>query len=232
MKYFSLTVTVMVKRDVYFQNVQEEIGRYLNQSMLLNDTLKEMHGRKGFKAYVYSGLYPIEVKTKVYKAGSVYIFRIRSLKEEFLEALARCLRKQKSEQFQCIAVEKVTYRNKVVQELYSATPFILTVNGQPWLRENGDFDLLIKRIEDNADKKYQDVFKQKVENTHFIQRLELLNQKPIAVKYKGIRLLGNKLRMTVNGDEDSQKLACTVLGMGLAEKGAALGLGFCFANFA
>lgn len=231
MEYFELTVTVLVKKDIYYQKVQESIGNYLSLSMLLNEKLKQIHGQKGHKGYCFSGLYPIEMKTKVYKAGAVYVFRVRSLKEVFLDTLDQCLRKVKSDQFNCISIEKRKYRNRIVQELYSATPFILTIDGQPWLQETGDFDLLIKRLEANARKKYEDAFNQKIENEHFIQRLEIINQKPIAVAYKGIRLLGNKLRITVNTDDESQKLAYTVLGSSIGEKGSSLGAGFCFANF-
>ncbi|OZI12920.1 hypothetical protein CEW92_04075 [Bacillaceae bacterium SAS-127] len=232
MECYELTVTVMVKQNIYFQNVQEKIGAYLNRCMLMDETLKEMHGRREVKPYTFSGFYPVESKTKVYKAGAIYVFRIRSLQKEFIDKMERCLRKQKSDDFQCIAIEKRKHGNRVIQELYSVIPVIVTVDGKPWLQEDGDVDLFIKRLQANVEKKYYDAYGKKIENTQFIQRLEFMNQKPMAISYKGVRLLGNKVKITVNSDEDSQKLAYTALGNSLGEKGSSLGGGFCFANFA
>lgn len=231
MRFFELTITVLVKKDLHFQKAQEALGAYLNRSMLQDENLKQLHARKGSKLYVYSSLYPVETRTKVYKAGAVYVFRVRSLMKKFTNWLEPCLRTQRDLLFQCIAIEKRTCGNRMIQELYSVTPFVVTVNNQPWLQETDDLDLLISRLEANADKKYQDAFEEKLVHSRFIQRLEFVNQKPIAMSYKGIRLLGNKLRITVNSDDPSQKLAYTVLGAGLGEKGSTLGAGFCFANY-
>ncbi|MBS7530262.1 CRISPR-associated endoribonuclease Cas6 [Hazenella sp. IB182353] len=231
MGYDELTVTVMVREDLYYQNVQAALGSYLNRSMLQMERLKQRHAERASKLYVFSGLYPVERKTKIYRKGAVYIFRVRSLDSEFLELMEKCIRKQKDAHFECLAIEKHRVRDRMIQELYSITPFIVTVNNQPWLQPHGDIDVLIERLESNAEKKYQDAFQNKLDSSHFIERIELINEKPLAISYKGIRLLGNKVRIAVASEPQAQKLAYTALGAGLGEKGSSVGAGFCFANF-
>lgn len=229
MKAYELTVTALLKKDLYYQEVQQEIGMLLNRSMLKNKELKEFHREKRLKGYVYSGLYPVE-KQKVYTKGNVYVFRIRSLKRWFIEAIESCIRGQGDDVFHIISGEKRFWTKKVIQELYSITPFFVTVDNSPWLQED-DVDLLIERLQVNAEKKYRDFINGDIETNQFIQRMEFLNQKPIALKYKGIKLLGHKVKMIVHSDEDSQKLAYTILGSGLGEKNSSIGGGFCFAHF-
>jgi CRISPR-associated endoribonuclease Cas6 len=87
---------------------------------------------------------------------------------------------------------------------------------------------MVKRLNDNARKKYELFSGEKInKNTIFINKFRILNKKPVSIKYKNISLLGNKLKILVNRDSDSQKLAFTVLACGLGEKNTSLGAGFC-----
>lgn len=229
MKVYELIITVLLKKDLYYQAVQEEIGIFLNRSMLKNDNLKKFHRETRLKGYVYSGLYPVE-KTKIYSKGNVYVFRLRSLDENFIRTMEICIRGQRDNVFQVISGEKRLWTKGVIQELHSITPFFITVDDSPWLQED-DFDLLIKRLQINAEKKYRDFIQEDIETNQFVQRIELLNYKPMAVRYKGIKLLGHKAKIIVNNDDDAQRLAYTVLGSGLGEKNSAVGGGFCYAKF-
>lgn len=225
-----LIVTVMLKEDIPFQQSQEVIGNFLNASMLHDADLKEFHGESDIKGYVYNSFYPLEFKTKTYKANQVYVFRVRSLNKIFLEKMNRCIRKQKKGPFEVIAIEKRTYANKIIQGLYSVTPVVVTVDNQPWLQTD-DVDLFIQRLEQNAEKKLKTLLGEEVGHYDFIESIEFSNHKPIGTSYKGIKLLGHKVKVEVKKDEDSQKLAHVVLGAGIGEKNSALGLGFCFGNF-
>ena len=220
----------MLKEDIPFQNAQEVIGSFLNASMLHDADLKELHGESEVKGYVYNSFYPVEFKTKTYKANQVYVFRVRSLNQIFLKKMNRCIRKQKKGPFEVIAVEKRTYANKIIQGLYSVTPVVVTIDNQPWLQTD-DVDLFIQRLEQNAEKKLKVLLGEEVSHSDFIESIEFSNRKPMATSYKGIKLLGHKVKITVKKDRDSQKLAYVVLGAGIGEKNSALGLGFCFANF-
>lgn len=224
------TVTVLLKKPLYFQDVQEEIGKYLNRSMLQNHNLTSFHETDGYKFYVFSGLWPIE-KNKTYRSGNVYIFTIRSLQQDFLDQLIPCIRKIDNKTFQVLAIENKQYRRCFIHELSTLTPFVVTVDGKPWMPEQHDFDLLLDRLHANAEKKYKKLFGNEIFANSFIERIDILNNKPLVMHYKNISVLGHKARIVVNEDEQSQKLAFTVLGAGLAEKNSALGAGFCHGKF-
>ena len=90
---------------------------------------------------------------------------------------------------------------------------------------------MTRRIEDNLIKKYQDYYEETLElSENFIQGIEFKNYKPIGLKYKNIRLIGNKFSILVSEDEISQKLAFTALGTGSLEKNSSNGMGFCIAR--
>lgn len=92
--------------------------------------------------------------------------------------------------------------------------------------------LLQKRLQDNLEKKFKDIYGKAIDiKQSFIQRIDVINKKPISFKYKNVHLLGNKFKIAVNEDEKSQQLAFIALGMGMGEKGSSVGAGYCHANY-
>ena len=51
----------------------------------------------------------------------------------------------------------------------------------------------------------------------FYSTIEFLNKTPVPMKYKNIKLLGDKVRLAVLDDEKSQEMAYLSLGVGLGE---------------
>lgn len=231
MNYTEYIITTLLKRNIRAVELQETLGKFINQSMLLEEGLKKFHEERRPKLYVFSGLYPVETQSKLYKAGKVYVFRIRSLDEKMITSLISCMKEVSSETFQVLATEKKRVAYKPITELVTITPFIATIDNKPWMPNQHSIGLLVERMHMNAEKKYKTFYKEELNCSQFVQRVKITNRKPIAMAYKNIRLLGHKARIFVNSDEASQKLAFTVLGAGLLEKGSSLGTSFCFANF-
>ena len=88
MKYFEVTCTAYIKKDISFKESFETISKYLSFSMSKTDELKELHIKKGFKHYSFGNFYPIE-KEKIYKKGNTYQFVLRSLDEVFIDVLSQ-----------------------------------------------------------------------------------------------------------------------------------------------
>jgi CRISPR-associated endoribonuclease Cas6 len=211
-----------------FNCANEKIGQSISRIMLDDSELTELHGKTGFKFYNFNSFYPIE-KDGIYKAGRVYIFKIRSFGEEFIKKMKALLPKTECA-YRVLSVQSKTVKKSFLTNLYTLTPVIVTVNGRGWAKEE-DFMLLQERLQGNLEKKYNDFFgkeefKKDGQGT-FIQRIELLNRKPMTVKYKDMKFIGNKFKIWVNEDESSQKLAFTALACGLGEKNTILGAGFC-----
>jgi len=243
MYYFELTCTAYIKRDIAFKESFEILSKYISYSMAQNEKLKALHNKEcTFKYYSFGGLFPIE-KDKIYKKGNTYTFVLRSLDETFIEILSKILRENIHHQYlQVVDTHKRSVKQFFVNELYSVTPVIVTVeNGFYWTMEkDGDIIKLQKQLHDNLEKKYHDFYGEKIEGKqNFIQLLEIKNRVPQTIqmskkdmktgKVTSFRFFGNKFKIIPNEDEVSQKLAFVALACGLGEKNS-FGGGFCLGD--
>lgn len=226
---FELIVTTLLKEDLHYEDSLQLIGSFINKAMLQSEKLKALHERKGYKNYVFSNFYPFE-KDKIYKSGRVYVFRLKSLDYRFLKDLKEFLPIVKNSFIQILSSEYKQLPQKHIVDLYTVTPVVITVDNKPFLPEDS-LDVLCNRLQANLEKKYKAFYGEELFTESFIQRIEFINRKPIKTRYKGIRLLGNKFKITVKDDEKSQLLARVAIGAGIGEKNSALGCGFCFANY-
>ncbi|KNF08228.1 hypothetical protein CLPU_9c01240 [Gottschalkia purinilytica] len=231
MCFYQLTNTIFLKKDVHYIKVGEVIGQSISRLMLEDDYLKKLHKERCYK-FCYDIFYPIEKGDKVYKAGKVYIFNIRSFNKEFISKIKTLLRRLDDEYIKVLSIEEKEIKRRHITKIYTRTPVITTVEGKPWIAGEDDLLLLQDRLQKNLEKKYNQIFNEEIKINHsFIQRINILNKKPIASLYKNIKLLGNKLEIYVNEDEDSQKLAHIAAGIGLGEKSSAIGGGFCHIHY-
>lgn len=229
--YFELKITAIVKQSTHHLEIQEHIGSWISRAQLADPRFKQAHYDRGYKHYVFSSLYPLE-KDGVYQQGRAYILTIRSSQEDTLSRINACMRNcREDEYFQLVSSDQRTKMLSHITEMITITPTIVTIDHRPWVHEN-NIELLVKQLHANAEKKFKDLYPDELMEAFqpFIQGIRVENRKPIATSYKGRKLLGNKLRLFINEDNYSQKLANTVLGSGLAEKGSSLGAGFCLAK--
>ncbi len=232
MQYFELICTAYLKNDIPFKESFEKIAKYISYSMAKDEILKATHKREGFKHYCFGGLFPIE-REKIYKKGSNYSFTIRSLDEQLINTLSNELIKNiNNPNLLIVEATKKRVNQFFINELYSATPVIITVeNGFHWTMEkDGDILKLQRQLHDNLEKKYFDFYGEKIKGEqNFIQLLEIKNRVPQTIQItrngKSIRFFGNKFRIVPHEDEVSQKLAFMALGSGLGEK-SSFGGGF------
>jgi len=217
MHYFELTTTAYLLKNVDFDEVNEKIAQLINKAMLNDEKLAMKHEVNQFKNYVFDSLYPRE-KDKIYKAGKIYVFRIRSLEEDFITKINQLFRNVTTDYFKVIAGEIKKQEQRTIKELYTVTPALATINNHFWI-SGDDIMLLQDRIQINLLKKYREFYNVdlKKENS-FIQCIEIKNKKPIAYNYKNIQLIGNKFNIKVNEDD-------------LLEKNATNGMGFCIAKY-
>ena len=229
--YFEVRITAIVKQTTHHLEIQEHIGNWISRAQLGDSYFKQAHHDQGYKFFVFSSLYPIE-KDGVYQRGRAYILTIRSSRQDTLSRINACMRScREDDYFQLVSIDQRTRKLAHITEMITITPAIVTIDHKPWLHEN-NIELLVKQLHANAEKKFKHLYPdQPMEPFQpFIQGIRVENRKPIATSYKGRKLLGNKLRLFINEDDYSQKLANIVLGSGLAEKGSSLGAGFCLAK--
>lgn len=223
MQVYELIVTCQVLKTHHHSQDNEIIGNFINYALHKDEELKKFHTERKYKHYVFQSLYPIE-EDGFYKKGHIYVFRLRTMHNHLAEKL-RDLLKQRNDDLFVLAIELTSLAENHIFELKTITPVIVTVDSAPWLRNDGIF-LLQERLHINAVKKYIQLTNEERTFRPFIQRIELLNDIPVGLEYKNIKLLGHKMRIYVNEDQDSQLLARLVVGAGLGEKNSALGAGY------
>lgn len=227
MHYFELTTTAYLLKDVAFNEVNEKIAQLINKAMLNEEKLAIKHRENKFKNYVFDSLYPRE-KDKIYKAGKIYVFRIRSLEEDFITKIKQLFPNITSDYFKVIAGEIKKQEQRPVKEIYTVTPALATIGKNIYWIPGDDIKLLIERMNANLYKKYKCYFNIPLnEEQSFFEKIKIINKKPIVYKYKNTNLFGNKFKIAINDDETSQKLAFMTLGVGLLEKNSTIGMGFC-----
>ena len=227
MHYYELTVTAYLLKNVAFNEVNEKIAQLINKAMLNEEKLAIKHKENKFKNYVFDSLYPRE-KDKIYKAGKIYVFRIRSLEEDFITKINQLFHNVTTDYFKVIAGEIKKQEQRTIKELYTVTPALATIGKNIYWISGNDIKLLIERMNSNLFKKYKDYFGTSLsEEQLFFEKIKIMNEKPIVYKYKNTNLFGNKFKIAINDDETSQKLAFMTLGVGLLEKNSTIGMGFC-----
>lgn len=232
MHYFESIVRIWLKEDVKFLDCNEFLSKNLFKVMLNDDYLKEIHGKSGFKPYVFSLLYPPNQKTKVYIKKREYAFTIRSVDERFLKSILIELQFHKGLEFKVLGVDFFRVNQKFIKRLHNISPAVLTMStevakNRQWRVDDGDIMMVRDRIIANLEKKYKQFFdKQLTAPQDAINYFEILNKVPYPIKYKGKTLQSNKFKLGFNDDEISQKLAFTCMALGMLEKNG-LGFGFC-----
>ena len=234
MKYYELTCTAYLKKDINFKNSFEIISKYISFSMAQDEQLKRLHTDIGFKYYTFGNFYPIQ-RDGIYKEGGIYKITIRSLNEKLIDTLSQTLRLNiNNPNLSIVQTSKKTINQFFISEIYSATPVIVTMqDGKYWVKED-DLMILHKQLQDNLIKKYQDFYDEKIEvSQNFIQLFELKNSRLQTIQTDKlhshgvpVKFYGNKFRIVPNEDEVSQKLAFVAMACGLGEKNS-FGGGFC-----
>lgn len=229
--FCELKITAVLKKTIHHLQSQQYIGEWINRAQLTDSYLKQIHYDKKFKQFVFSNLYPLE-RDGIYQHGRCYVITMRSSQEHLLNRIRASMERcYETEFFQLVACEQKIKRLSHIMEITTITPAIVTISGEPWVKEK-NIEILLQQLHSNAEKKFKDLYPDAQHQGFqpFIQSIFVENRKPIATAYKGHKLVGNKLRLIINDDEYSQKLAQVVLGSGLGEKGSSIGAGFCLAK--
>ena len=218
-KVFQIDCKVYLLKDITFHNLFSEIATYVDKTLSTDKDLLDFHRATGYKYYVLSGFKELE-KDKCYKAGKLYTFSIRCIKEELCNFFLRKLGEGKTETMKGLITTMKVIPRRPIEKLYTITPALIKLEGEGYWRGTLSLDQYEKRLNDNSVKKFQQLTGVKIDdNFRFYDGIKFLNQKPISNYYakKDISLLGDKLELYISNDEQSQKIAYMLLGTGVLE---------------
>lgn len=216
MKVYEIRCKVFIMKDLQSIDAQSEICKIIDSSLAKDSDLLEFHKKNEFKNYCFDSLYPIS-KNKIYEAGKIYTFTVRTINEVLAKYFQRRLAHEYNDIIKCLTTEIRIIPKKLIQQIYSITPVIMKDNSGYWKQSLSlkDFE---RRLIENLIKKYNNINSTKIdEDFDFYTSLEFKNKKPCLIKYKNIRLIGDKISLNISDDKMAQDLAYMALGTGLLE---------------
>lgn len=224
MKVYNLDIKVYLLNDIYLNKMQQSIASVIDLTLSQSQKYIDFHNSIGYKFYCFNGLYPME-NNGVYKEDNIYTFQLRTIDKDLCEYLIRELRDIITNDIKVLKCDLKIIPKKHIEKIFSITPLIIKDDKGYW-REHMSLKEFEERIKINLIKKYNKFTGEKIdENFEFYTAIEFKNRKPISIDYKNIKLLGDKLQLTIADDKLSQKIAYMALGTGLGENNAR-GLGF------
>ncbi len=219
-KVTEFTVKVQVKKGFATGEVNSEVSSLID--MCLGDTpkLREYHNSNGFKFYNFGGLKPL--KPKFYREGN-YSVVVRTVDDLMVGALNNIVGAE-TETLKAVSVTSRELEKTKVRELYAITPVILK-DKSGYLGD--DKKVLEERVKINLVKKWRQFCDDdvKAESCYFCNYFTKLNTHAIGVPYKGVKLLGDKVKLSIPPTKEAQTFAYFALGVGLGEMNAR-GFGF------
>ncbi|EJO5347123.1 CRISPR-associated endoribonuclease Cas6 [Clostridium botulinum] len=227
MKIWELTLKVFLLKDIHVNNALERITEILDKCLVGNSNFLEFHKDKGFKNYCFNSFFPIE-KDKIYHEGNIYSIKIRTIDEKLVEYFKMNLQNEYTGYIKALTLECKIIPQKYIEKNYSITPVIIKTEKGYW-KGNLSLDEFEKRIKNNLIKKYNSYFNTKIdEKFNLFKIISFENRKPISCKYKNVNILGDKVTLVIDENENAQKLACLALGTGVGEMNAR---GYGFVNY-
>lgn len=223
MKVQEIQVKVFLKQDIEFSKVPEKIAKFISMYLARDEGFLKLHMSKGYKPYSLDYLYPME-KDLIYKKENIYTFRIRSIDTKLVNYFLNGLDDFSNDDFKGLVLKARTIPHRHITRLYSLTPIIFKNDGGYW-KGVMELDEYENRLNSNLFKKYKSFVGDIEQEDKFYKSIKFLNEKPIAIKYKGVELLGDKLELEIKDDKLSQDLAYLALGVTFSE-GSSFSCGF------
>lgn len=230
MKILSYEVKVYVLQDIPTDILMQNQCELIDTCFANDSTWLRWHEKNQFKQYSFAGLIPLEA-TKVYREGNVYSFTLRTVNEELGQLFMAKLQNAYTPFLKTLTIQSKILPPVQLAKIYTLTPCVLKTDQGYW-RTAMNLDTFERHLRENLIKKFNYITNTKIdEDFPFFSHIKFDNHKPIAVPYKNIKLLGDKLTLMVEPNPSAQKLAYTALGCGLLEAGSR-GFGFCGYKFA
>lgn len=106
---------------------------------------------------------------------------------------------------------------KIIEFAYSLTPLIIKGEQGYWRNSLPEREFA-HRLKINLIKKWQTFTGKKInDDFELFSTIEFLNRAPIAMKFKDITFLGDKIRLSISDNKTAQELAYMALGTGIGE---------------
>lgn len=214
MQVYQIRIKLYMLTDVALNRIQTNLTAFIDKGFLENEELLQMHEENRFKNYCYDLPYPVE-KDKIYKKGKIYTVTVRTIDPKLAKYFQEVCVNSYTDEVKGLTSEIWIIPKKVIDFLYTLTPVILKDDKGYW-RKHMQLAEFENQLKVNLIKKWNTFTGEKLsEDFSLYTLLEFLNETPVPMEYKSIKLLGDKIRLQIADNETAQKLAYMALGTGL-----------------
>lgn len=214
MQVYQIRIKLYLMKDIKVNQIQTKLTTFIDKGFADNEELLRMHEENKYKYYCYDLPYPVE-KDKIYKKGKIYTVTIRTIEIKLAKYFQEICVNTYTDEIKGLTSEIQLIPQKMIETLYTLTPAILKDDKGYW-RKHMCLEEFEKQLKVNLVKKWNNFEKDKLEEEFQLYTLlEFLNETPVPMEYKNIKLLGDKIRLQIADNENAQKLAYMALGTGI-----------------
>lgn len=220
MQVYQVRVKLYLMEDITTRSVSQKITAFIDQALLTDEKLAEMHSAREFKFYVFDQLFPCE-SDKIYKKDKIYTVTIRTVKSELADFFVNRLIHTHTEFLKGLTGELRIIPQRNLELIYSLTPVIVKPAGGGYWKGKISFSEYERLIFENLIKKWNAFQNEKInEDFQLYTLMELQNETALPVSYKNVVLQGDKFCLHVADNSKAQQLAYFSLGTGLGTMNA------------
>lgn len=227
-KVYTVKIRLYILKDIPLEDIFGAVTAFLDNGLTDSPHFAEFHNDNKYKNYCFDNPYPLE-EDKIYKKGRIYTLSIRTLDAALAEYFSNYVVNTYTDKLKGLTSQVGILPSKLVDMLYTLTPAILKCKSSGYWRDEMSIEQYEERLKVNLIKKWNAFHGEKIdEDFELFTGVEFLNKCPIATKYKGIKLLGDKLRIRIADNEIAQGMAYMALGAGVLEMNSR---GFGYVNY-
>lgn len=219
LKVYEISMKLYLLKDIPYKNTYEELCNFIDSAMSKDEELLKFHNENTYKLYNFNTFYPLE-KDNVYKKDNIYAIQIRTIDKRLADFFNNKLVNNFTASIKALTSTIKIIPQKHIDKIYSITPVVLKTDNGYW-KGNLGLDDFEKRLKENLIKKYNFIMNTKIdEDFQLYTNIEFKNEKPVAINYKGRKILGDKVTINIGDEKIAQDLAYMSLGTGLLEMNA------------
>lgn len=215
MVIYEIKLKIYMLKNILANEIQTKITALLDKGFLTDTKWQQFHKQNCYKGYSMNHAYPLE-HDKVYKKDKIYTITIRTVDSNLAKYFSEICVNQFTKEMKGLTAQIKILPKKHLECIYTLTPIVFKDEQKGYWRTHMNLEQFEAQLKMNLYKKWNYFEKTKIEEDFPIYNMiEFLNQGPIGVEYKNIRLLGDKIKLWIADDEMSQNLAYMALGTGL-----------------
>lgn len=219
-----IRLKVYLLEDIPLEKIQEKITAFIDSGFKTDKSWLKFHEANKFKFYCYDQLYPLP-KDRVYKKGKIYTLTIRTVDLTLAKYFKLICVDNQTKEMKGLTADIRILPKKMIEKVYTLTPLIMKTERGYW-KETLKFNEFEERLKNNLLKKWKAFTGEDYPNDFDLYNLlEFKNKMPVAMEYKNVKLLGDKVQIQVADNKLAQELWYFALGVGLGEMNAR-GCGF------